>query len=59
MNLNKDPSSWARVVPEIVLAGSRAQQLYVMQMAIEDIGTLSTEIERLRRVALTAGNPDG
>ena len=47
MNLNKDPSSWARVVPDAALQGSRAQQVNVLQMAIEDIAKLSTELDRL------------
>lgn len=48
MNLNKDPSSWARVAPEAVLHGSEAMRANVINMAIEDIGKQAAEIERLR-----------
>lgn len=57
MNLNKDPESWAQVVPEIVFSGSRAQQVNVMAMALQDIQRLAAEADRLRRaldVARTA-----
>lgn len=51
MNLNKDPSSWARVSPDAVLSGSDAQRSNVLHMAKEDIARLWREVERLRRIA--------
>lgn len=56
MNLNKDPSSWANVEPELVLAGSRAQQINVLTMALEDIAKLGAEVERLRTILTEAHN---
>lgn len=50
MNLNKDPSSWARVVPDAALHGSRAQQINVVQMAIEDIARLSAQLDRANKI---------
>lgn len=48
MNLDKDPESWARVMPDVVLAGSRAQQINVLKMALNDIAKLAAELEIMR-----------
>jgi hypothetical protein len=56
MNLNKDPSSWARVAPESVLSGSEAMRANVLNMAVEDIGRQAAEIERLRTAIFNAIN---
>jgi hypothetical protein len=37
MNLNKDPDSWRKVSPEAVAAGSEAQVVNVLRMAIQDL----------------------
>jgi hypothetical protein len=47
MNLNKDPESWARVEPEVVLSGSRGQSINVLTMALADIQKLADEVRRL------------
>lgn len=49
MNLNKDASSWARVVPKSVIAGSTAQAENVLTMALFDIQKLDAENKRLRK----------
>lgn len=50
MNLNKDPSSWARVDPVVILQGSKAQQVNVVQMAVEDIARLSAQLDRANKI---------
>ncbi len=57
MNLNKDPSSWARVNPNSVCDTDR-----VIRMAIEDIGKQDAEITRLeeaKRHALALADAKG
>ena len=54
MNLNKDPESWARVIPSAVLTGSRAQAENVLTMALFDIQKLGAEVNRLRDVLAAA-----
>lgn len=62
MNLHKDPSSWVRVSPQHALNGSKAQGENVLKMAVDDIGRMDTEIQRLRKalqdIADTAINLD-
>lgn len=48
MNLNKDPSKWAKVRPAEVMAGSAAQARNVLVMALEDIQRLARELESER-----------
>lgn len=56
MNLNKDPESWARVAPDAVIDGSKAQAENVLRMALEDIGRLGNEVDRLRNLVRGAYN---
>lgn len=49
LNLNKDPSSWRRVLPDAVMAGSREQGENVLRMAIEDLLKLSDAYEEVTR----------
>lgn len=48
MNLDKDPSSWARVNAEAVLSGSEAQRINVLNMAKHDIAAMDDEIRKMR-----------
>lgn len=43
MKLNKDPESWARVKPELVMTGSDAQIRNVLTMALQDIQRLAQD----------------
>lgn len=44
-SLNKDPDSWARVSAVAVAAGSKAQRVNVLQMALDDIRRLAAGVE--------------
>lgn len=48
MNLNKDPSSWARVHAESVPGWPAGVIISFVQLAIQDIATLAAEVERLK-----------
>lgn len=50
MNYDKDPESWARVSPDVVMTGSDAQVRNVMTMAIKDIARLSAQLQRANRL---------
>lgn len=55
MNLNKDASSWAKVIPKSVIAHSSPQAAEnVLAMALEDIGKMDFEIVRLKRLLMAA-----
>lgn len=59
--MNKDPESWAKVVPEMVCAGSNAQAVNVLRMALEDIAWFAAENRRLEQVlpGYRIGRPNG
>lgn len=50
MNLNKDASSWAKVVPDAFLTGSIVQARNVIEMAVQDIAKQDAEITRQEKV---------
>jgi hypothetical protein len=53
--MNKDPESWARVSVEAVCAGSPAQVRNVLAMALDDIRTLSMQMNYWRKLAVAHG----
>jgi hypothetical protein len=53
--MNKDPESWARVSVDAVCAGSSAQVRNVLAMALDDIRTLSMQMNSWRELALVRG----
>jgi hypothetical protein len=52
--MNRTPEEWAKVSPDAVASGSWAQSRNVLQMALQDIARMATEIKRLQAHADTS-----